>query len=183
MRSAFLSTYMPFSVQATAGTGINYLLPLAVAYLESAAGTNTLAREANNLHSIKAGKSWQGPKFILLTPEYKRGQKVQELASFRKYSSPLDSFKDFVKLMSLPRYKAVKQQTTLLGQIAALAAAGYATDPAYKNKLESVAGALRKVTNVKTTASAGSFTGALVALTAGAGAFIIYKLVKNGQQK
>lgn len=178
MSAKFVNTFLPYSRQAVAGTNINELLPLIVAYLESGAGTNTLAREANNLHSIKAGSTWKGPKFILVSPEYRRGQKVQESSSFRRYATAQESFNDFVKLLNLPRYNAVRQASTLMGQITALAAAGYATDPAYKTKLESIAAAVRKVARLGETNTAGY--GASLIFIAG-GAYIVYKLVKRGK--
>jgi flagellar protein FlgJ len=59
------------------------------------------------------------------------------VAKFRAYSSYEESFKDYARLMkSSPRYsKVVAQASTAEGFAHGLQKAGYATDPAYAEKL------------------------------------------------
>ncbi|MEI6026713.1 MAG: flagellar assembly peptidoglycan hydrolase FlgJ [Betaproteobacteria bacterium] len=93
-----------------------------------------------NLFGIKAGGSWKGPTAEVWTTEYVGGKPQRVKAQFRAYSSYAESFSDYAKLIKeSPRYAQVMAR----GQDAAafaqgLQRAGYATDPAYADKLSRV---------------------------------------------
>ena len=90
-----------------------------------------------NLFGIKAGGAWRGPTTRTLTTEVIDGQPRKMVQSFRAYSSYEESFADYARLMKTsPRYS----QVAVPGQTAeafaqGLQRAGYATDPAYADKL------------------------------------------------
>jgi peptidoglycan hydrolase FlgJ len=75
-----------------------------------------------------------------LTTEVVDGRAVKTLARFRAYASHAESFADYARLMkNSPRYQPVLAQAQDAGSFAAgLQRAGYATDPAYAQKLTRV---------------------------------------------
>lgn len=129
-RQEFVNEMLPYAQEASRRTGIDPLVILAQAAHESAWGSRA---PGNNYFGIKG----KGQTFA--THEYEGGRRVNQSASFRRYSSPLDSFLDWARLMQKPRYQAVGEADTPAEQIAALKAAGYATDPRYTSKVLSVA--------------------------------------------
>jgi flagellar protein FlgJ len=98
---------------------------------------NADGTSANNLFGIKAGGSWKGPVAEVTTTEYINGQAKRVTAKFRAYSSAEESFKDYAQMMkSSPRYsKVVAHADTAQDFAKGLQKAGYATDPAYAQKL------------------------------------------------
>ena len=95
---------------------------------------------AYNLFGIKAGGNWKGPTAEVWTTEYVGGKPQRVKAQFRSYSSYAESFADYAKLIKdSPRYAQVRargQDATAFAQ--GLQRAGYATDPAYAEKLSRV---------------------------------------------
>ena len=86
-----------------------------------------------------------------MTTEYIAGKPTKVMAKFRAYGSYAESFNDYARLMKdSPRYQAVmgsvQQVKTARLQVAdggavfaqGLQRAGYATDPAYADKLTRV---------------------------------------------
>lgn len=183
--SEWLNENAAAAVSATAGTGIFPEILLAQAIIESAKngampGTK-LAKQYNNYFGIKAGSSWKGSTADMLTGEYtKNGQHVEERAKFRSYNSPAGSFKDYVKLLTKSkRYKKALQATTPRAQAAELQAAGYSTNPNYKNIVASLA---ETFSNLLTTIKANpgkTAAGAGVLLAAAAAA--LYLMASNGK--
>jgi peptidoglycan hydrolase FlgJ len=93
-----------------------------------------------NLFGIKAGADWKGATTQIVTTEYVGGQPKKLTQTFRAYSSYDESFADYARLMKTsPRYRDVVAQasTTKSAHHFAhgLQRAGYATDPAYADKL------------------------------------------------
>ncbi len=78
------------------------------------------------------------------TTEYVGGKAVKGVAKFRAYASYAESFADYGRLMTAsPRYQNVVAQAQAQGGTASgfahgLQRAGYATDPAYADKLSRV---------------------------------------------
>jgi len=111
--------------------GIPASITMAQGILESQSGKSWLAVESNNHFGIKChGNNWQG-KTILYDDD-----KAQEC--FRKYKSPEASFKDHSKfLANRKRYAFLFSlpKTDYEAWARGLKKAGYATDPAYPNKL------------------------------------------------
>ena len=90
-----------------------------------------------NLFGIKANADWKGARTEILTTEVVNGQAKKVTQSFRAYSSYEESFADYARLMKTsPRYREVVANAGNAQQFAqGLQRAGYATDPAYADKL------------------------------------------------
>ena len=90
-----------------------------------------------NLFGIKATSEWKGPVARITTTEYVNGQPQKTVQAFRAYSSYEESFADYARMMKTsPRYKDVVARADDARQFAqGLQRAGYATDPAYADKL------------------------------------------------
>ena len=90
-----------------------------------------------NLFGIKAGANWKGATTKVMTTEFVNGQARKLTQTFRAYSSYDESFADYARLMkSSPRYRDVVAQAGNAQAFAqGLQRAGYATDPAYADKL------------------------------------------------
>ena len=95
---------------------------------------------SHNLFGIKAGPGWKGPVAEITTTEYIGGRPQKVTARFRAYASYDESFADFARLMKdNPRYAGViANGGTVAGFAQNLQKAGYATDPAYAEKLTRV---------------------------------------------
>lgn len=94
---------------------------------------------AFNLFGIKAGPGWNGPTAEITTTEVIGGVARKVKARFRAYSSYAESFSDYAKLMTnSPRYEAVAKADSAGEFARGLQKAGYATDPAYADKLTRV---------------------------------------------
>jgi hypothetical protein len=84
----------------------------------------------NNVFGIK------GAGNTVSTQEFVNGKMISTSASFRNYNSPLESAQDYVGLMGNSRYApGIAAARTPREAIQAIAAAGYATDPAYVSKV------------------------------------------------
>ncbi|MCU0937398.1 MAG: glucosaminidase domain-containing protein, partial [Gammaproteobacteria bacterium] len=109
--------------------------------LESGWGRSTLRREDGsngfNLFGIKATPSWKGDHVSVPTLEYEGGVAVRRQAAFRAYGSYAESFQDYVSLVrDNPRYaRALERAADPQAYMRELQAAGYATDPAYAEKV------------------------------------------------
>jgi len=99
---------------------------------------------AHNLFGIKATGGWNGPVAEITTTEWIGGEPQKVTAKFRAYASYEESFRDYAKLLKeSPRYAGVVAQVAQTAPTAAsaqafaqgLQRAGYATDPAYADKL------------------------------------------------
>lgn len=185
-RLTWIKLHAPAARMATAGTGLFPETLLAQAIIESSGkgadgnyyvGASKLASQANNYFGIKAAKSYTGRKIDLPTLEYYGGKPVTVVQTFRAYSSVGDSFLDYVKfLQENPRYTkaGVFTAADAKQQADRIAAAGYATDPAYSSKLKSVIDSVKKI--LPPAGYALSFT---VLAAAAAVFFLIYKKVKR----
>lgn len=109
----------------------------AQASLESNWGNSKLAKECNNLFGIKADKSWKGEKKAYSTKEYdKMGTILNTVSYFRKYTSQKESLRDHGEFLNKNnRYKAIFEANNYKEQVKEIHLAGYATDPAYAEKL------------------------------------------------
>jgi flagellar protein FlgJ len=95
---------------------------------------------SHNLFGIKATADWKGKVAEVTTTEYIGGVARRVTAKFRAYESYEAAFKDHARLLSQsPRYsQTVAQADTAQGYARGLQKAGYATDPAYADKLTRV---------------------------------------------
>ncbi len=142
--AAFVQRLTPAAKAAEAQTGIQASAMIGQAALETGWGRKEILHADGspsfNLFGIKAGPDWKGPVAEVTTTEFVNGQSQKITAKFRAYSSYEASFADYSRLMALnPRYKnAVAQGSNAAGFAQGLQQAGYATDPAYADKLTRV---------------------------------------------
>lgn len=136
----FISRLLRPALQAAQSSGIHPHLILAQAALESGWGKREIltgeGKPSHNLFGIKASGDWQGKTTEITTTEYINGtpQKIQ--AAFRVYDSYGEALSDYARLLkNNPRYQKVVQSSSAEQGARALQAGGYATDPAYANKL------------------------------------------------
>jgi hypothetical protein len=108
------------------------IAPLAAAQWALESGWGQYQSGKNNHFGIK------GPGTTVSTQEDGPGGMYTTRASFRDYNSPVDSAKDYVKLISGGRYTAVFKARTPREAAQAVKDAGYATDRNYVAKLVSV---------------------------------------------
>ncbi|RZI84927.1 MAG: flagellar assembly peptidoglycan hydrolase FlgJ [Rubrivivax sp.] len=140
----FVLKHQAAAKAAEASTGIPANNILGQAALESGWGKHEPrmadGTSSRNLFGIKAGAGWTGKVAQVTTTEYSNGVARKVTAKFRAYDSYEDAFKDHAKLLSQsPRYsQTVAQADTAQGFARGLQKAGYATDPAYADKLTKV---------------------------------------------
>ena len=129
----FLDQLLPAALTCQHTSGIPASFTLAQAALESSWGARA---PAFNLFGVKPGPAWKGPVVQVDTHEYVKGVRVPVKCAFRAYGSWLDCMKDHAQFfLQNPRYKPCFLEKTGEGWARAAAAAGYATDPAYADKL------------------------------------------------
>lgn len=140
----FVQQHQTAAKQAEAASGIPASFMIAQAAHETGWGRkeirHTDGTPAHNLFGIKAGSNWNGPTADVVTTEYVNGQPRKMVQKFRAYSSYAESFADYANLMkNSPRYaQVVKSGDNAHGFAQGLQRAGYATDPAYAEKLGKV---------------------------------------------
>ncbi|UYU33298.1 flagellar assembly peptidoglycan hydrolase FlgJ [Siccibacter colletis] len=128
---------------ASQQSGIPHHLILAQAALESGWGQRQIKTESGepsfNLFGVKASGSWKGPVTEITTTEFENGEAKKVKAKFRVYGSYLEALSDYVGLLTRnPRYAAVTTAATPEQGAQALQSAGYATDPNYARKLNTM---------------------------------------------
>lgn len=144
-QQAFLSDIAPWAAETGAQLGVAPHLVAAHAALESGWGQKPLrqadGRDTHNLFSLKSGNAWSGDSTDALTTEFENGQAVKQAGRFRSYPDYASAFRDYAHLLKdSPRYQSalnVGGDAHAFAQ--ALARGGYATDPAYADKLARVA--------------------------------------------
>ncbi len=159
--AGFVQQHSAAARDAESATGVPATFMVSQAALETGWGRkeirNADGSSSHNLFGIKAGASWKGATTEVTTTEYVNGKAQKVVASFRAYNSYAESFADYARLMKdSPRYQnAVAQAQSAKasgsGSVTARASAhaaagfaqglqkaGYATDPAYADKLTRV---------------------------------------------
>ena len=142
--AGFVAQHSRAAGAAAAATGIPAPFMLAQAALETGWGKREIigndGTASHNLFGIKAGANWQGPTVDVTTTEYLAGRPQKMVQKFRAYTNEAESFADYAKLMKdSPRYASVVAQSQDAKAFAVgLQKAGYATDPAYADKLARV---------------------------------------------
>lgn len=140
----FVRSLWPHARRAAEEIGADPKALLAQAALETGWGRAVIRRpdgeSSHNLFNIKADHRWGGDRVAKQTLEYRDGVAVKERAPFRAYESYAASFEDYVDfLRSSPRYGgALEQASDPEAFIGELHRAGYATDPAYTDKVKRV---------------------------------------------
>lgn len=138
-KSAFVRD-LKQSLQENLPSGIDHKAIISMAALETGWGKKVIANSqgenSHNIFSIKANKSWGGDKAITQTTEFINGHRIHTAEPFRSYNSLGDAVSDFAEFIQKPRYeKAMSVADNGKAFIREIAAAGYATDPEYKDKL------------------------------------------------
>jgi flagellar protein FlgJ len=139
----FAANVWPHAVAAASETGIPPQFLVAHAALESGWGRSEPrfadGRPSYNLFGIKAGSNWNGAVVEASTTEYVNGVTEQRVERFRAYGSYAEAFQDYAHLLAQsPRYAAVVGSRDAASFAQGLQRAGYATDPAYATKLQSI---------------------------------------------
>lgn len=139
----FVGRVWPHAVEASRSTGISPQFLVAHAALESGWGRNEIRQSdgsaSHNLFGIKAGKSWNGSSLEAATTEYVGGQAQSTVERFRSYGSYEEAFRDYANLLrNNPRYGGVIGSQDGAEFAKGLQRAGYATDPAYADKLNRI---------------------------------------------
>ncbi len=139
----FVGRVWPHAVEASRSTGIPPQFLVAHAALESGWGRSEIRRgdgsTSHNLFGIKAGKGWSGPSVEATTTEYVDGQAQSTVERFRAYGSYDEAFRDYASLLrNNPRYGGVIGSQDGAEFAKGLQRAGYATDPAYADKLSRI---------------------------------------------
>ncbi|MCH8553133.1 MAG: flagellar assembly peptidoglycan hydrolase FlgJ [Natronospirillum sp.] len=141
----FVNTLWPLAEEAAEALDADPRYILAQAALETGWGQHVIGQRSGdssyNLFNIKADQRWSGDSARVTTREYLQGRPVNVEADFRAYESFSESFSDYVAfLQNSPRYAdalAVAQDGE--SWVTALQDAGYATDPAYADKINRIA--------------------------------------------
>ena len=165
--AGFVQQHSAAAEDAEKATGIPAAFMVSQAALETGWGRKEIRHgdgsPSFNLFGIKAGANWKGPTAEVTTTEYVDGKAQKVVAKFRAYGSYAESFADYARLLKgSQRYQAVLAQTAAAGATSAgraheapsahparvadaaagfargLQKAGYATDPAYADKLTRV---------------------------------------------
>ena len=142
--AGFVRQHTEAAQQAEKATGIPAAFMVSQAALETGWGRKEIRHgdgsTSFNLFGIKAGPGWKGATAEVKTTEFINGKAQTVTAKFRAYSSYAESFADYARLMrDSPRYQGVVADAgSATGFARGLQKAGYATDPAYADKLTRV---------------------------------------------
>jgi peptidoglycan hydrolase FlgJ len=142
--AGFVQQHSDAAAKAERDTGIPAAFMVSQAALETGWGRKEIKHADGtpsfNLFGIKAGAGWKGPVAEITTTEYVDGKAQKVTAKFRAYGSYAEGFSDYARLMKdSPRYASVVAKAeTAAGFAQGLQRAGYATDPAYADKLSKV---------------------------------------------
>jgi flagellar protein FlgJ len=142
----FVKRVMPSIQRAASALGVDPAGMLAQAALETGWGQR-MPRAADgssshNLFGIKAGDEWRGARATADSMEVINGVAAPRRTAFRAYASIEDSVNDFANLLkNSPRYRDVMAAGgNAAAYTAAMGKSGYATDPDYGNKLNTILG-------------------------------------------
>ena len=128
-RSRYIAKYKDIAVEQMLSSGVPASITLAQGCLESGNGTSKLATQANNHFGIKC-RGWNGPS--ILHDDDLKGE------CFRSYSSAEQSFQDhsdFLRYNDRYGFLFDLDPEDYKAWARGLKKAGYATDPAYPEKL------------------------------------------------
>lgn len=140
----FIHDLLPHASKGAATLGVKPGVLIAQAALETGWGQKVIrhadGRSSFNLFGIKASAGWSGDRVSVSTLEYENGVAEKQRAVFRSYDSIAGAVSDYVEfLRSNPRYqKALEQAADPDTYLKGLKEAGYATDPAYVDKIKAI---------------------------------------------
>lgn len=140
----FVASVYPAAAEVAKELGVDPAVLVAQSALETGWGRHMIegpdGQPSFNLFGIKADSRWQGEAVTVTTHEYHQGVKVREQAPFRAYDSFADSFRDYLGFIrDQGRYSQALAAASEPGAYAReLQKAGYATDPAYAEKIDRI---------------------------------------------
>lgn len=140
----FVRNLLPIAEQAAEKIGLDPKAMVAQAAVETGWGQYLIhsgeGQNSHNLFGVKASRGWQGDKNYVDTLEFEAGAAQKTKAAFRAYGSFEESMHDYVDfLKSSPRYQqALEKAADPATYFDELQKSGYATDPAYAEKVMSV---------------------------------------------
>lgn len=131
---AWLAKFRPLALANQRRYGVPALFTLAQQLVESAWSLDKLG---NNFFGIKAGPEWHGAANMQRTHENTPdGWEYPTVDRFRAYATAADAYDGHgAFLRSQPRYRGAFLTADPVAFAQAVARAGYATDPAYFEKL------------------------------------------------
>ena len=137
---SFVEKLRPHAEKAATALGIPAQLLIAQAGLETGWGRsqprNPDGSASHNLFGVKAGARWTGATIAAATTEFVQGAAVRTVEKFRAYGSYTDAFGDLARVLGNRRYAdALANAGDPAAYAKSLQRAGYATDPAYADKL------------------------------------------------
>lgn len=149
VQQQFLASIQPWAEEAGARLGVSPNIVAAHAALESGWGQRPLragGADSNNLFGLKAGASWAGAVADATTTEYVHGAALKKVERFRSYPDAASAFRDYADMLtSNPRFQgALRTGDDAHAFARGLASGGYATDPAYADKLSKLAARLQR---------------------------------------
>lgn len=140
----FVQALYPAAEKIGKEIGVNPLAIISQAALETGWGKHMITskdaqgdeKASHNFFGIKADSRWSGDKVTVTTHEYRQGLRVNEQANFRSYDSIEDGLRDYGEFLQADRYKnALSAGQNVSDYAHELQSAGYATDPAYGQKI------------------------------------------------
>ncbi|MGB5583542.1 MAG: flagellar assembly peptidoglycan hydrolase FlgJ [Gammaproteobacteria bacterium] len=143
-QEAFIRDLWPHAEKSAKELGVSADVLIAQAALETGWGRKMIHDQqggnAFNLFGIKASEHWQGNQVKVPTIEYRDGIAQREYATFRSYTSLQQSMDDYVAFLKQnPRYQpALENAADAEAFLQELQQAGYATDPAYADKISDI---------------------------------------------
>ena len=137
-RDEYYKEMYPMALKAVSKLGLQIPPELLVTQWGFESGWGSKVSGNNNFFGIKANKGYKGDSKEVATHEYEDGKKVNIKDKFRSYDSLDDAVDDYVNFIkNNPRYTeaGVFDAKNSEEYMAALQKAGYATDPAYADKI------------------------------------------------
>lgn len=149
VQQQFLASIQPWAEETATRLGVSPHIVAAHAALESGWGQHPLragGADSNNLFGLKAGAGWRGAVADATTTEYVHGTPIKKVERFRSYPDAASAFRDYAELLAgNPRFQGALQAGDDARAFAqGLARGGYATDPAYADKLSTLAARLQR---------------------------------------
>ncbi|MES2115085.1 MAG: glucosaminidase domain-containing protein [Pseudomonadota bacterium] len=149
VQQQFLASIQPWAEETATRLGVSPHIVAAHAALESGWGQHPLragGADSNNLFGLKAGAGWRGAVADATTTEYVHGTPIKKVERFRSYPDAAAAFRDYAELLAgNPRFQGALQAGDDARAFAqGLARGGYATDPAYADKLSTLAARLQR---------------------------------------
>lgn len=137
----FFATARPYADQVERETGVPATLSLAIAANETGYGQTRYMAGRNNYHGIQSSDG-TGVPYVDWRPG-ENGQEVSYGARQKEFETPLEGFRGFARFLTdNPRYAPALDRYRQTGDVNQLAAdihqAGYAADPSYTTKIQSI---------------------------------------------